>query len=156
MWRRDSANDRLDCCTQGMVQELYKAAEEGVKIYLIVRGICCLIPNQKNTHNNIELISIVDKFLEHTRMFIFCNNGKNKTFISSADWMTRNLDNRVEVTIPIEDEKISNQLNDIFSIYWNDNQKSRYVNSENNNEYRKNELGIIRSQSQVYNYHNEK
>ena len=140
-----------------MVEELYKAAEEGVKIYLIVRGICCLIPNQKNTHNNIELISIVDKFLEHTRMFIFCNNGKNKTYISSADWMTRNLDNRVEVTIPIEDEKISNKLNDIFSIYWNDNQKSRYVNSENNNEYRKNELGIIRSQSQVYNYHhNEK
>ena len=140
-----------------MVEELYKAAEEGVKIYLIVRGICCLIPNQKNTHNNIELISIVDKFLEHTRMFIFCNNGKNKTYISSADWMTRNLDNRVEVTIPIEDEKISNQLNDIFSIYWNDNQKSRYVNSENNNEYRKNELGIVRSQSQVYNYHhNEK
>ena len=139
-----------------MVEELYKAAEEGVKIYLIVRGICCLIPNQKNTHNNIELISIVDKFLEHTRMFIFCDNGKNKTYISSADWMTRNLDNRVEVTIPIEDEKISNQLNDIFSIYWNDNQKSRYVNSENNNEYRKNELGIIRSQSQVYNYHNEK
>ena len=140
-----------------MVEELYKAAEEGVKIYLIVRGICCLIPNQKNTHNNIELISIVDKFLEHTRMFIFCNNGKNKTYISSADWMTRNLDNRVEVTIPIEDEKISNELNDIFSIYWNDNQKSRYVNSENNNEYRKNELGIIRSQSQVYNYHhNEK
>ena len=139
-----------------MVEELYKAAEEGVKIYLIVRGICCLIPNQKNTHNNIELISIVDKFLEHTRMFIFCNNGKNKTYISSADWMTRNLDNRVEVTIPIEDDKISNQLNDIFSIYWNDNQKSRYVNSENNNEYRKNELGIIRSQSQVYNYHNEK
>jgi len=137
-----------------MVEELYKAAEEGVKIYLIVRGICCLIPNQKNTHNNIELISIVDKFLEHTRMFIFCNNGKNKTYISSADWMTRNLDNRVEVTIPIEDEKISNQLNDIFSIYWNDNQKSRYVNSENNNEYRKNKLGIIRSQSQVYNYHN--
>ena len=140
-----------------MVEELYKAAKEGVKIYLIVRGICCLIPNQKNTHNNIELISIVDKFLEHTRMFIFCNSGKNKTYISSADWMTRNLDNRVEVTIPIEDEKISNQLNDIFSIYWNDNQKSRYVNSENNNEYRKNELGIIRSQSQVYNYHhNEK
>ena len=140
-----------------MVEELYKAAEEGVKIYLIVRGICCLIPNQKNTHNNIELISIVDKFLEHTRMFIFCNSGKNKTYISSADWMTRNLDNRVEVTIPIEDEKISNQLNDIFSIYWNDNQKSRYVNSENNNEYRKNELDIIRSQSQVYNYHhNEK
>ena len=140
-----------------MVEELYKAAEEGVKIYLIVRGICCLIPNQKNTHNNIELISIVDKFLEHTRMFIFCNNGKNKTYISSADWMTRNLDNRVEVTIPIEDEKISNKLNDIFSIYWNDNQKSRYVNSEKNNEYRKNELVTIRSQSQVYNYHhNEK
>ena len=75
-----------------------------------------LIPNQKNTHNNIELISIVDKFLEHTRMFIFCNNGKNKTYISSADWMTRNLDNRVEVTIPIEDEKILLQ-NGVKAVY---------------------------------------
>ena len=140
-----------------MVKDLYQAAEKGVKIYLIVRGICCLIPGQKNTNNNIELISIVDKFLEHTRMFIFCNNGKNKTFISSADWMTRNLDNRVEVTIPIEDEKIKTQLDDIFSMYWNDNQKSRYVNSENNNEYKKNELDINRAQKQIYKYHfNEK
>ena len=82
--------------------------------------------------------------------------GHNSGIKSVRESIDISLDNRVEVTIPIEDEKISNQLNDIFSIYWNDNQKSRYVNSENNNEYRKNELGIIRSQSQVYNYHNEK
>ena len=75
-----------------MVEELYKAADAGVKIKMIVRGICCLLP--KN-HKNIEVISIVGRFLEHTRFFIFKNNGNNDVYISSADWMTRNLDNRV-------------------------------------------------------------
>ena len=140
-----------------IISKLYEASNAGVKIEMIVRGVCCLIPGVKNMSQNIKVISVVDKYLEHPRIYIFENAGQPKIYISSADWMTRNLDNRVEVTIPIEDEKISNELNDIFSIYWNDNQKSRYVNSENNNEYRKNELGIIRSQSHVYNYHhNEK
>ena len=115
-----------------MVEELYKAAKQGVKIKLIIRGICCLIPENEK---NIEVISVVDRFLEHTRFFIFNNNGKNETYISSADWMTRNLDNRVEVTCPILDKSINDEINDIFNIYWSDNIKSRRINTEIPNQY---------------------
>ena len=86
-----------------MIEELYKASIAGVKIEMIVRGICCLIPGNSEFSKNIEVKSIVDKYLEHTRFFIFCSGGENKTYISSADWMTRNLDNRIEVTCPILD-----------------------------------------------------
>jgi polyphosphate kinase len=136
-----------------MIEELYKASRSGVKIKMIVRGICCLLPNRKNLSENIQVISIIDKFLEHTRMFIFCNDGDNKTFISSADWMTRNLENRVEVTCPVLDRNISKRINGIFDIYWEDNIKSRLVNSSNNNDYRKNNKSKLRSQEEVYNFH---
>ena len=135
-----------------MVEELYKASKEGVKIKMIVRGICCLIPENEK---NIEVISVVDRFLEHTRFFIFNNNGKNETYISSADWMTRNLDNRVEVTCPILNKNIKDEINDIFNIYWSDNVKSRRVNTEIPNQYQvdlksKKEK---RSQMEIYNYY---
>jgi polyphosphate kinase len=136
-----------------MIEELYKASRSGVKIKMIVRGICCLLPNRKNLSENIQVISIIDKFLEHTRMFIFCNDGDNKTFISSADWMTRNLENRVEVTCPVLDRNISKRINGIFDIYWEDNIKSRLVNSSNNNDYKKNNKSKLRSQEEVYNFH---
>ena len=136
-----------------MIEELYKASRCGVKIKMIVRGICCLLPNKKNLSENIQVISIIDKFLEHTRMFVFCNDGNNKTFISSADWMTRNLENRVEVTCPVLDRNISKRINGIFDIYWEDNIKSRLVNSSNNNDYRKNNKSKLRSQEEVYNFH---
>ena len=135
-----------------MVEELYKAAKQGVKIKLIIRGICCLIPENEK---NIEVISVVDRFLEHTRFFIFNNNGKNETYISSADWMTRNLDNRVEVTCPILDKNINDEINDIFNIYWSDNLKSRRINTEIPNQYQsklKSKKGI-RSQIEIYNYY---
>ena len=135
-----------------MVEELYKAAKQGVKIKLIIRGICCLIPENEK---NIEVISVVDRFLEHTRFFIFNNNGKNETYISSADWMTRNLDNRVEVTCPILDKSINDEINDIFNIYWSDNIKSRRINTEIPNQYQsklKSKKGI-RSQIEIYNYY---
>ena len=96
---------------------------------------------------------MVDKFLEHTRLFIFCNGGKNKTYISSADWMTRNLENRVEVTCPVLDKNISKELNEIFDIYWKDNVKARLVNSLKNNEYRTNKRGKFRSQEKIYEFH---
>ena len=102
---------------------------------------------------NIHVVSVVDKFLEHTRMFVFCNDGDNKTFISSADWMTRNLENRVEVTCPVLDKNISNKLNQIFDIYWKDNVKSRLVNSKNNNEYRNLSKTKLRSQHEIYDLH---
>ena len=138
-----------------MVEELYKASREGVKIKMIVRGICCLLPENEK---NIEVRSVVDRFLEHTRFFIFNNNGKNETYISSADWMTRNLDNRVEVTCPILDPNIKKEVNDIFEIYWSDNVKSRTVNNEIPNQYQinQNSKKLIRSQIEINNYYKSK
>lgn len=138
-----------------MVEELYKASREGVKIKMIVRGICCLLPENEK---NIEVRSVVDRFLEHTRFFIFNNNGKNETYISSADWMTRNLDNRVEVTCPILDSNIKKEINDIFEIYWSDNVKSRTVNNEIPNQYQinQNSKKLIRSQIEINNYYKSK
>ena len=135
-----------------MVEELYKAADAGVKIKMIVRGICCLLPQN---HKNIEVISIVGRFLEHTRFFIFKNNGNNDVYISSADWMTRNLDNRVEVTCPILDLQVKNEINDIFNIYWSDNTKSRYLNSSTLNSYKSKlkSAKSIEAQKEIYNYY---
>jgi len=90
----------------GMIDKLYEASNAGVKIDLIVRGMCCLIPGQKGMSENIKAISVVDKFLEHPRMYIFGNGGDTQVYISSSDWMRRNLDRRVEVTCPIFDKEI--------------------------------------------------
>ena len=102
---------------------------------------------------NIEVISIIDKFLEHTRFMIFCNNNSKKVYISSADLMTRNLDNRVEVICPIIDSEIKNEILDIFNIYWKDNVKSRFVNHSKINKYKRNSKPKFRSQDEVYNYY---
>ncbi|MEM1003378.1 MAG: phospholipase D-like domain-containing protein, partial [Bacteroidota bacterium] len=136
-----------------MVDKLYEASRAGVKIQMIVRGICCLIPGVEGMSENIEVISIVDKFLEHTRLFIFCNNDDPKVYISSADWMTRNIDNRVEVSCPIYDEEIKKELQDIFELSWSDNIKARLVNSVVENEYKKDDKPPIRSQFETYNYY---
>jgi|TARA_B110000914_G_scaffold92697_1_gene81507 polyphosphate kinase len=136
-----------------MIKALYEASRSGVRIQMIVRGICCLIPRQVGMSENIEVISIIDKFLEHTRFMIFCNNQDNEVFISSADWMTRNLDNRVEVTCPIYQPELKKELFDIFNIYWNDNIKSRYVNLEKINRYNRNDKPNSRSQEELYKYY---
>ncbi len=138
-----------------MVDKLYEASEAGVKIQLIVRGICCLIPGMEGISENIEAISVVDKFLEHPRVFIFGNNGDPKIYISSADWMTRNLDNRVEVGCPIYDEDIKKELLDTFEISWSDNVKARVFNELQDNQYRKNNLPEVRSQFKMYDYYLE-
>lgn len=139
-----------------MVDELYEASRAGVKIQLIIRGICCLIPGVEGMSENIEAISVVDKFLEHPRLFIFANNGDPKVCISSADWMTRNLDNRVEVGCYIYDEDIKQELIDTFEISWNDNVKARVFNGEQNNEYRESEGPRLRSQFATYDYYKDK
>ncbi len=136
-----------------MVDKLYEASRAGVKIQLIVRGVCCLIPGVEGMSENIEAISIVDKFLEHPRLFIFGNNGDTKVYISSADWMTRNLDNRVEVGCPIYDEDIKQELIDTFEISWRDNVKARIFDEEQNNKYRQNDLPKLRSQFAMYDYY---
>ena len=134
-----------------LIRSLYDASRAGVKIKMIVRGICCLIPGYKNMSKNIEVISIVDRYLEHTRFMIFNSNDNNKVFISSADWMTRNLDNRVEVTCPILQKDLKKEILDIFNIYWSDNIKSRLVNS--NSKSRITNQKSFRSQEKMYNYY---
>ncbi|MCF8273551.1 MAG: polyphosphate kinase 1 [Flavobacteriaceae bacterium] len=136
-----------------MVDKLYEASNAGVKIQMIIRGICCLIPGVKNMSENIEVISIVDKFLEHSRLYIFGNNNNPRVYISSADWMTRNILNRVEVSCPIYDESIKEELLDTFEICWNDNVKARVINEAQNNEYIKNDKNKTRSQLAIYDYY---
>ena len=135
-----------------MIDKLYEASQAGVKIQMIVRGICCLVPGVEGMSENIEVLSIIDKFLEHTRMAIFCNDNKPKVFISSADWMTRNIENRVEVTCPIYDENIKTQLIELFNICWSDNVKSRILNAAGDNSYKTTGQEQIRSQFKTYNY----
>ncbi|MCF1191871.1 polyphosphate kinase 1 [Mangrovimonas sp. AS39] len=139
-----------------MVDKLYDASRAGVKIQMIVRGICCLIPGIEGMSENIEVISIVDKFLEHSRLYMFCNNNEPKVYISSADWMTRNIENRVEVTCPIYDESIKKELIETFDICWSDNVKARLLNIEQKNEYKRNSLPKVRAQFATYEYYYNK
>jgi polyphosphate kinase len=135
-----------------MIRKLYEASTEGVQIKLIVRGICSLVTGIKGLSDNIEAISVVDKFLEHSRVFIFCNNEDEKYFISSADWMTRNLDHRSEVAVPIYDVKIQLQLRAIIDTLWSDNTKARILGSKQNNEYRQSDNPFkVRAQEEIYN-----
>ena len=134
------------------VDKLYEASNSGVKIKLIIRGICCLIPNLKNLSENIEVISVVDKYLEHPRVYIFENGGDKKVYISSADLMTRNLDNRVEVACPIYQKDLKKQILDTIKISLNDNVKSRLINLNKQNEFVENKNKKIRSQWDTYDY----
>ncbi len=139
-----------------MIDKLYEASRAGVKIRLIVRGICCLIPGIKGMSENIEVISIVDKFLEHPRLYIFENGGNKKIYISSADWMTRNLDLRVEIACPIYDEAIQQELIDTFEICWKDNVKARIISEKQDNAYLRNNKPALRSQFALYDYYLKK
>ena len=138
-----------------MIDKLYDASRAGVKIQLIIRGICCLIPGVKGMSENIEAISIVDNFLEHSRIFIFGNHGKPEVFISSADFMTRNIDARVEVTCPIYDENIKLELIESFDVGWKGNVKARYHSEKLDNKYRvrKESDRVFRAQIETYNYY---
>jgi polyphosphate kinase len=138
-----------------MIDKLYDASRAGVKVQLIIRGICCLIPGVKGMSENIEAISIVDNFLEHSRIFIFGNHGKPEVFISSADFMTRNIDARVEVTCPIYDENIKLELIESFDVGWKGNVKARYHSEKLDNKYRvRNENDrVFRAQIETYNYY---
>lgn len=137
-----------------MINKLYDASNAGVKIRLQVRGICSLIPGVKGMSENIEAISIVDNFLEHSRAYIFCNNNEPEVFISSADFMTRNLDERVEVTCPIYDEDCKRQIIETFNVGWKGNVKARLHSEKLDNKYRvrKESEPIFRAQQETYNY----
>lgn len=139
-----------------VIDKLYDASSAGVKIKMIVRGICCLIPGVKGMSENIEAISIVGKYLEHPRLFIFENAGNTKVYISSADLMGRNLDNRVEISCPIYDDDIKQELLENFEIGWRDNVKARVFSIKNDNAYRKNNKPPVRSQFMMYDYYLKK
>ncbi|WP_458626927.1 polyphosphate kinase 1 [Winogradskyella sp. PC D3.3] len=136
-----------------MIDKLYEASRAGVKIQMIVRGLCCLVPGVKGMSENIEIISIIDKFLEHTRLYIFSNQNNPKIYISSADWMTRNIDTRVEVSCPIYDEDIKQELQHLFDICWNDNVKARIIDEKQDNRYRRNDKPKVRAQFETYKYY---
>ena len=139
-----------------IIRKLYEASCAGVAIDMIVRGICCLIPGVKGMSENIRVISVVDKFLEHPRVYIFESDGDPKMYISSADLMTRNIDNRVEVACPIYDKNLQKELLETFMISWKDNVKARLVNTENQNEFVSTKGKAIRSQWATYSYYKDK
>jgi len=103
-----------------IIKLLYLASEAGVKISLIIRGICCLYPQRENLSKNIKVISIIGHFLEHSRIFWFCNNDDHEVYIGSADWMKRNLDRRIEAIAPIEDYELKTQLKSLLQTYLKD------------------------------------
>lgn len=132
---------------------LYRASNAGVRIRIICRGMCSLIPNLPDYSENIEVISVVDRFLEHPRVMIFHNAGQPEYFISSADFMTRNLDFRVEVTVPIVDPELQQRLQDILDIQWCDNVKAREIDLYLSNRFRGRTKKIkVRSQEIIYHY----
>jgi polyphosphate kinase len=139
-----------------LIDKLYLASSSGVKIEMIIRGICCLIPGLKGKSENITIISIVDRYLEHARFMIFANDGKPEYFISSADWMERNLDKRIEVGAPILDKDLQKEIDTIFSYQWRGSVKSRLIRKDLKNVYRKAEGQPFHAQVMLYEYYKEK
>jgi polyphosphate kinase len=140
-----------------MIYKLYQANNAGVKIILIIRGACSLIPGIPGMSENIQAISIVDKFLEHSRIFIFHNGGEELYYISSADWMVRNLDRRIEIACPIYDKEIQAEIKDMIDIQLRDNVKSRIINEDQDNQYvASEEDDPCRSQFMLHEYYRKK
>ena len=140
------------------VKKLYEASQAGVKIQLIIRGICVLIPGVKGMSENITAVSIVDRFLEHSRIFVFCSEGENKYYISSADWMVRNFDNRIETACPVYAPSLQAELMNLLKIQLSDNSKARYLGENTTNQYIKRSEGEekIQSQSATLTYFSER
>lgn len=136
-----------------MIDQLYRASCAGVNIRMIVRGTCVLVPQIPNLSENIYVTSIVDQYLEHARVYIFENDGKKDTYISSADWMPRNLDNRIEVGVKIFDPVLKSTIHDIFNLQCNDNVKARIIDKDNMNNYvQRGNKKKIRAQHAIYDY----
>jgi polyphosphate kinase len=137
---------------EDLIEKLTEAAKAGVRIQLIVRGIFCMFSENSKFLVPVKAISIIDEYLEHARVFIFHNGGKEKTYISSADWMVRNLDHRVEVTCPVLDEAITQELKEILDIQLADNVKARWLDNGLQNSYVRDDREKVRSQIDIYNY----
>jgi len=137
----------------GMIRKLYEASRAGVKIKMIIRGICCLVPGVKPFSENINAISIVDRFLEHDRVYIFHDGGDEKIYLSSADWMTRNLSRRIETAFPVYDPELKKIVRDIIDIKLNDNTKARIIDEKQTNQFVQRMNSVRhRSQYEIYDY----
>ncbi|MEI6893968.1 MAG: polyphosphate kinase 1 [Colwellia sp.] len=138
---------------KGLINRLYSASNAGVKIKVVLRGMCSLIPGVPGLSENIKIISIIDQFLEHPRVMVFHNRGEKLVYISSFDWMERNIDQRVEVACPIYDVKLKQRIIHMIDLHFKDNCKARLINKEQNNRYQtKGKITRIRSQMEVYDY----
>ncbi|MDM7483774.1 MAG: RNA degradosome polyphosphate kinase, partial [Vibrio metschnikovii] len=138
---------------KGLINKLYGASSAGVKIKMIIRGMCSLVPGVAGVSDNISIISIVDRFLEHPRVLITHNDGDPLVYISSADWMTRNLDHRIEVTTPIRSPRLKQRIIDIINLQFTDTVKARVIDKEMSNRYvKRGNRKKIRSQLAIYDY----
>ena len=135
-----------------IIDHLYEASKAGVDIRLMIRGMISIVPGIKGLSDNIRATGIVDRYLEHTRILIFCNDGNEECFISSADLMTRNIERRIEVTCPIWDPDLKKELREIFKIQWRDNVKARVIASSGTNSMVKNSRERNRSQETIREY----
>ncbi|MBK6621644.1 MAG: polyphosphate kinase 1 [Saprospirales bacterium] len=139
---------------QDMIEKLYEASAAGVRIYLIIRGICCLIPGVEGMSERISAISIVDRYLEHSRIFLFGNSGQEEIYLSSADWMTRNLDHRIETAFPVYDTGLFRQLRQLLEIQLAGNFKARILDARQENHFvqREPHQPLVRAQLAFYEY----
>ncbi|MGD8109723.1 polyphosphate kinase 1 [Vibrio sp. TRT 17S01] len=138
---------------KGLINKLYDASSAGVKVRMIIRGMCSLIPGIQGVSENIQVISIVDRFLEHPRVLITHNNGDEKVYISSADWMTRNIDHRIEVATPINAPRLKQRIIDIIELHFTDTVKARWIDKEMSNTYvPRGNRKKVRSQTAIYDY----
>jgi polyphosphate kinase len=136
-----------------LIDNLYHAGKSGVKIKAIIRGMCSLIPGVKGLSENIEVISIVDRYLEHPRIMVFENGGDKRVYISSADWMTRNMDYRVEVGCPIYDPDAIEMLEDLLDLQFKDTLKARIIDEHQVNNYvKRGNRKKLRSQIETHSY----
>lgn len=131
-----------------LISKLYDASQAGVEIRLIIRGICCLVPGVPGLSERIKAISIVDRYLEHSRAYVFHNLGQSKVYLSSADWMRRNLDHRVEVAFPVTEPGCRQEILDMLELQWSDNVKARIIDAAQSNPYRKAIRGGIKVRAQ--------
>ena len=145
--KANSISDRI------LIEKLYEAAIAGVEIKLIIRGICCMFTENKKFNPPVQAISIIDEYLEHARVMIFENEGKQKVYITSADWMVRNIDHRIEVACPVLDKGLKRELIEIINIQLKDNVKARILDNDLSNQYVNPRNTVkIRSQIEIFNY----
>jgi polyphosphate kinase len=139
-----------------MISKLYEASKAGVQVDLLVRSICCLAAGVPGQSENIRIHRIVDRYLEHARIFVFHNNGEPNYFMGSADWMNRNLHSRIEVVFPVYEKALQDELSEILRLQLEDNQKAVYITPELNNPRVLNDKLPTSSQKSIYDFVKQK